>query len=292
MRREKVVFPEEVSRHVVPSSELSFTADDLAVWRRVVRRNVASLHHVDPCCVQGLEAADFHALRIPTLDDINNRVAEDGWTAVYVDGYIQAKTYAWMLANRILPIARNIRSEAQLDYSPTPDMVHDLLGHVPSLFCQELREYVSRWAEIVLEAKENPLDHDVYRANRAMSRLMSDPASTAEEIRAAQDHARCCDEAAAACPSELLHLSRIFLWSVEFGLLGSVDRYRIVGSGLISAPKERERLTRGDARLLEYSLDVIHHDVQFSDMQSYYFVSPGYDVFDKVLEEYARTMGH
>jgi phenylalanine-4-hydroxylase len=290
VRGEQVLLPQRVSRYIVPASEVSFTADDLAIWASMLRRTAASLERVDSSYGDGFAAAAFDPRHVPTLDELRSRLAEVGWTAVYVDGYMHSKAYAFLLANSILPIARNVRSAAQLEYSPTPDMFHDLIGHIPTLFCPEFSAYVRRWAQIALAAQESPLDHELYRANRTMSLLMSDPASSAEEVRAAQNRAIRCSEAAVACPSEMLQLSRIFLWSVEFGLLGSFNEYRIIGSGLISSPKELRRLAGEETRLLDYSMDVIHHDIQFSDLQSYYFVAPSYDAYNEILEAYAHTM--
>lgn len=287
--RSSIVLPEELQKRVVPQEDVTFTSEDRVIWSNWVRGAGGSLERVDYRYLEGLEAMAFDPLRIPTLEDLDDRLAEVGWTAMYVDGYLNSRSYAWMISNGVFPVARSIRSASHLAHSPAPDMIHDLMGHLPLLFCEDIRTYMNRWAEVMLEVEESPLDSEFYRANRDMSLLMSDPACSSEAIQNAQSRTRMAQEAIAKRPTNLAYLNRIFLWSIEFGLIGDASHYSIVGSGLLSAPKEREHLLRGGARILDYTLDAIRHDIEFSSLQNCYFVSPGWDVYEQVLDEYVSS---
>jgi phenylalanine-4-hydroxylase len=84
----------------------------------------------------------------------------------------------------------------------------------------------------------------------------------------------------------------MYLWSIEFGLMGRADDFKLYGAGLLSSPAESRLVASGKAQVVPYSLDVIQHDIHFSDPQARYFVASGYEALHEELTRYAWRAGH
>jgi phenylalanine-4-hydroxylase len=78
----------------------------------------------------------------------------------------------------------------------------------------------------------------------------------------------------------------MYLWAIEFGLVGSGDDIVVHGAALLSAPAEFRALCTKQSFLQPYSLDVIHQDISFSELQSEYFVAKDFAHLHDVLTEY------
>jgi phenylalanine-4-hydroxylase len=170
-------------------------------------------------------------------------------------------------------------------------MVHDVIGHLPMLFSPEHRDFMQRLAGVMVRARSNGLDDALYLANRQLAALKTrGPAPSIAELRAAAERVERIHRALRTGASELAELGRMYLWSVEFGLMGSVEAPTAVGAALFSASLEMESIADGRARLSPYSLDVVNVDIEFTDLQSSYFVARDVAQLHEVLDQYERRM--
>ena len=70
--------------------------------------------------------------RLPNLADISARLGpRTGWSSTPVSGFLPAPAFFEMLANRLFPTTTWLRSRDSLEYTPEPDIFHDVFGHVP-----------------------------------------------------------------------------------------------------------------------------------------------------------------
>jgi phenylalanine-4-hydroxylase len=288
--------PEDWSRHFVDQDYGRYTAADHDVWREMRRRATQMVEEFEarlhPEYVRGFWELIAPWSTIPRLAEIDARLEALGWRTVCVDGYIPAGVYAGLMACGIFPVSRNLRRNEHIDFSPTPDMAHDLFGHIPLLVCPEHRHFLRRLAGSMAAAPSNLWDTVLYEANRDMGLLRSEPDCDPEQLHAAEQLVSWVQRKLAQVPSPLTHLSRMYLWSMEFGLMGTASDFQIYGAGLLSAPAEARALCRHPVELLTYSADVIRHDIFFSDPQVRYFVTPGYAHLEAVLEQYEREADH
>lgn len=286
--------PEEFSRYLVDQDHLHYADEDHEVWRRVTARNfevfAAMQESIYTPYLDGLYSLALDPHAVPTIDAINERLATVGWTTACVGGYIPTKVYARLIERQIFPLARGVRRLKQLEYSPTPDLVHDIFGHLPLLFCQQHRRYLKELAATMSRAAASPLDHALYEANRLMSALKCDPGFLLDEVAEAEREVDRVQRLLTETPSTLVELSRIFLWSIEFGLIGTKTGYKLHGAGLLSSIRESLSIINDPSRVVDYSIDVIKCDIHFSDLQSQYFVFSGYDKLMQVLTAYQSTM--
>ena len=82
----------------------------------------------------------------------------------------------------------------------------------------------------------------------------------------------------------------MYLWSVEFGLMGTTSDVSVAGAALFSATLEMESIALGRAALRPYSIDVVNVDIDFTDLQSTYFVAHDFAQLHDVLGQYELRM--
>jgi phenylalanine-4-hydroxylase len=85
-------------------------------------------------------------------------------------------------------------------------------------------------------------------------------------------------------------LRRLYVWSIEFGLMGNDGDVSIHGAALLSAPAEFRGLCAGAACLRPFDISVIDHENAFSDLLSEYFVARDFAHLHEVLSEYELRM--
>lgn len=285
--------PEEYLQYIVDQEYDANTREQQEVWREVLSRNEQVVEeysrYVHPAYTDGMAQLELPK-RIPRLEEINERLAPTGWRTVCVDGYVPSRVYAGMMALRIFPISRQIRRKEHIDFAPAPDMVHDVLGHLAMLYYAEHREFLRRLSEAMSKAQSNQLDSDFYADSVRMAELKWDPASSADEIALAEQRVASVHHALVNNASELTHLRRMYVWSVEFGLLGTEEDFSVFGAALFSSPTEFRAVCNRRAPLLPYSMDVIHYENAFSELLTQYFVTPDFTRLGRVLEQYEARM--
>lgn len=224
---------------------------------------------------------------IPPLEALNEKLRPFGWGTVRVNGYVRPDMYAQLVASRTFPVAVAMREPQHVDHSPVPDLAHDLIGHLPMLVDENHRDYLQRIGEAMARTTLDARDLRLYRARRRAGYLRR-LRSSASRIRAADRMIAQAEAQLAHRPSPLTLLSRLYLWTIEFGLLGSVDSWVAYGAGLLSSPIELGRALSGRASILPVSNEVGQLDVLFCDPQPRYFVARDYDQLRRVLDSLVR----
>lgn len=111
----------------------AYTAEDHRTWARLYARRRPELERTaSRVFLDGAAAIGLAADHIPDLTALNRRLASrTGWSAVPVAGFLPAREFFESLAARRFPTVVRIRSPESLDYTPEPDIFHDVFGHVP-----------------------------------------------------------------------------------------------------------------------------------------------------------------
>jgi phenylalanine-4-hydroxylase len=110
-----------------------YTAEQHSVWAELVGRRMPQLQeHACEEYLQGFEQIGLRADLIPNLAEVNRRLRpRTGWNATPVSGFLPAAAFFEMLAARKFPTTTWLRNRASLEYTPEPDIFHDVFGHVP-----------------------------------------------------------------------------------------------------------------------------------------------------------------
>src|SRR5512143_1699904 len=227
--------PLHLRRHVVPQDYAAYTPRDQAVWRHILRRLVRHLaSRAHPSYLHGLEATGIGTEHIPSMDEMNEKLSRIGWSAVSVRGFIPPAVFTELQALRVLAIAADIRTHEHIEYTPAPDIVHESAGHAPILADPDYALFLQRAGELGFRAIASEEDGAVYEAIRALSIVKEDPAASPDEVAAAE---RRLAEASASrrFVSESTRASRLYWWTAEYGLVGTLHDPKIYGAGLLSS---------------------------------------------------------
>lgn len=282
--------PAHLRRFVVAQDYAAYTPRDQAVWRHILRRLARQLRDTaHESYLRGLEATGIGLDRIPSLDEMNEPLARLGWRAVAVRGFVPPAVFTELQSLKVLAIAADIRSPEHLEYTPAPDIVHESAGHAPILADPQYAEYVRRCGVVGFKAIAALEDQAVYEAIRNLSVVKEDPASSLEDIRLAEERLQ------AACASrrfvsESTRASRLYWWTAEYGLVGSLESPRIYGAGLLSSLGEaRHCLTEG-VRKLPLGLACVDTEYDITAMQPQLFVARDFGHLFEVLEAFEATL--
>ncbi|WP_310395809.1 phenylalanine-4-hydroxylase [Hymenobacter sp.] len=117
---------------------------DQLVWKILFDRQTALLHkRAAPAFCQGLARLGLRREAIPDIGELSATVREHtGWQLAPVGRPFEPAAFFELLAERKFPIVTRIRLMRAFDFSPEPDLFHDLFGHVPMLLDEGLANFL------------------------------------------------------------------------------------------------------------------------------------------------------
>jgi phenylalanine-4-hydroxylase len=282
--------PPHLRRYVVAQDHGAYTPRDHAVWRHVLRRLTAHLAgRAHPRYLAGLAATGIDVERIPSLDDMNVKLGQVGWSAVAVRGFIPPAVFTEMQSRRVLAIAADIRTHEHIEYTPAPDIVHESAGHAPFIADPTYAEYLQRAGELGFKAIASAEDQAVFEAIRNLSIVKEDPAASGAEVA----HAEARLEAAGrsvSYASESTRASRLYWWTAEYGLVGTPEAPRLYGAGLLSSIGEAVHCLTPAVRKVPLTAACADVAYDITRMQPQLFVARDFDHLFEVLEEVSATL--
>ena len=282
--------PLHLQQYLVEQHYERYTPLDQAVWRYVMRQNYRYLKDVAYYpYIPGLRAAGLTIEHIPDLQVMNDSLQKIGWGAATVDGFIPPVAFMEFQAHHVLVIAADIRQLAHIEYTPAPDIIHESSGHAPIIAEPDYARYLSYFGEIGSKAMFSYRDFEQYEAIRKLSILKERHDVTADQIGAAEQ-ALAYIQANMGEPSEMALLSRLHWWTVEYGLIGSLNDPKIYGAGLLSSIGESASCMHPDVPKLPYSLEAVNYPYDITKPQPQLFVTPTFEHLLDVLEQFADTM--
>lgn len=282
--------PAHLRQYVVEQDYSAYDEVDQAVWRFVMLQTYDTLKETaHEAYVNGLAETGISVERIPSVDEMDRCLANYGWGAVTVDGFIPPRAFQEFQALGIMTIAAAIRRRRHLAYTPAPDIIHESAGHAPIVPDPDYRAFLQRFGEIGKKCFSLPADRVVYEAIRHLSEVKEDRDSTPEVIEAAQERL---DEANAKVTkdSEAALLARLHWWTVEYGLVGTPDDYKIYGAGLLSSLGESKALHGEHVRKIPLTVDCVKTGYDITRPQPQLFVCRDFEQLSEVLEEFAGRL--
>ena len=154
-----------VEEHLDPSreytaenQEIVFSDEQHGVWADLF----AGIHQpylMEHLCQEyknGLDLLQLDPRRIPTVTHLNERITpQTGWrierTAVR---YTLADDWYAKFAQRVFLITDYLRTRDQMEFTPEPDMFHDIFGHLPFLTQKFYARIEDKFAPAYLKATQ------------------------------------------------------------------------------------------------------------------------------------------
>ena len=282
--------PAHLNQYIKPQHYDQYSSIDQAVWRYVMRRNVDWLKQVaHESYISGLEKTGISIEHIPSMYGMNRILQEIGWAAVAVDGFIPPAAFMEFQAYNVLVIASEIRQLQHIKYTPAPDIIHEAAGHAPIIANPEYAEYLRRFGEIGSKAISSAHDWEMYESVRLLSQLKEQKEADPKAIKEAEQRVDELQNKKVEL-SEMAAIRNLHWWTVEYGLIGTPDDFKIYGAGLLSSIGESKWCMEPQVKKRLYTIAAADQDFDITRPQPHLFVTPNFAHLSLVLEEFANTM--
>ncbi|WP_255462185.1 phenylalanine 4-monooxygenase [Granulicella sp. WH15] len=119
--------------YLIEQDWAAYTPEQHAVWGELVGRRMPQLRqHACREYLDGFEQIGLQESHLPDLKAISARLRpRTGWESTPVSGFLPGDAFFEMLAARRFPTTTWLRSREAMEYTPEPDIFHDVFGHVP-----------------------------------------------------------------------------------------------------------------------------------------------------------------
>lgn len=225
-----------------PLPDAPYTAEEHAVWQTIWKA-LKPAHEAYACAeyLNALGRVHFDPERIPQLREVNERVqAISGFRLEPVAGLVQPRVFLENLASGVFLCTQYIRHHSTPNYTPEPDVVHEIVGHGVTLASPRLAELNRMFGEAVK------------RTTRA---------------------------------DELKGLSRVYWFTIEFGVLREDGKVKAYGTGLLSSAGEMAEMHKAELKSLDLNA-ASRQDYDPTHFQPILFCADSFEHMHATVREY------
>ena len=106
----------------------------------------------------GLLDLKLNPKRIPSLEDVNKALfPKTGFKVIPVSGLVTSRYFFSSLQNREFYCTQYIRHHSKPDFTPEPDICHDVIGHVPLLMDPKIAHCYVQFAKAATKASDEQI---------------------------------------------------------------------------------------------------------------------------------------
>ena len=136
-----------------------YTDEEHGTWKLMFERQSAALPgRATLEYLEALKRLNLPSDRIPKLRDVSKVLEQStGWKVARVAGLVPEKEFFECLSQKLFPCTDFIRSRNELEYTPSPDMFHDIFGHIPLVTHPEFAKFYEFFGKAALRANKDQL---------------------------------------------------------------------------------------------------------------------------------------
>ncbi len=136
----------------------AYSPEQHGVWATLVERRMPQLEeHAAREYLDGYGFIGLEADRIPRLDAVSERLKpRTAWRSRAVTGFLPSMAFFEMLAARQFPTTTWLRSRESLEYTPEPDIFHDVFGHVPMHAHRVFADFLQKYGQVCASVEDEP----------------------------------------------------------------------------------------------------------------------------------------
>lgn len=138
------------------TARVAYTSDEHAVWR-LVRSRLDPLHDAHACAEVRVaqHALPLETDAIPQLDDVSRLLgARTGFRLRAVGGLVDPRPFFAALADGVFLATQYVRHPSAPLYTPEPDVIHELVGHVAMLADERIAALARAFGRLARDADE------------------------------------------------------------------------------------------------------------------------------------------
>ena len=284
------IIPKHLKKYIVKQDYTNYNEINQSTWKFIMKISIDFFKkHGHSIYIDGLKKTGISLDSIPKISDINNKLSQFGWSSVPVRGFIPPNIFMEFQSLKILPIATNMRTHKHLTYTPAPDILHEAAGHAPIIANKDYSRYLTEYGQVASKAIMSSEDMDLYYAIRALSDIKEKANVSKKEITLLNKKLTKAYKNI-SYTSESSLLSRMNWRTVEYGLVGDIDDYKIYGAGLLSSVEESENCLIDDVKKLPFSIDCINYKYDITEQQPQLFIARNFRQLSKVLKQLSNKM--
>jgi len=138
------------------SSSIDYTDEEEALWGQVLEKlAVAHEKYASRLYLKGKQALHINEKKIPQQSEVNRLLKEmTGFGLIPAEGLLHTSSFFSYIVKHQMPCTQFLRHPAHPEYTPEPDMVHDMVGHVPFFVDHDYVEITNLIAQGVMSAKD------------------------------------------------------------------------------------------------------------------------------------------
>lgn len=150
--------PQKLEHPVPEHDEIvypDYTEEEQSNWKILYNRQMKFLF--GRACeeyIEGTKNLNLSEDKIPYLKNLSHIFYNlTGWKVARVPGLIHEQDFFELLRRKVFPSTDYIRSKEELDYTPAPDLFHDIFGHMPLLTNKNFASFYQMFGEAALKAE-------------------------------------------------------------------------------------------------------------------------------------------
>jgi len=136
-----------------------YTEEQHRVWQELVERRWPQIEsHACSEYLDGYKIIGLQKDRLPNLTAISAQLTpRTGWSTTPVSGFLPGQAFFEMLASRMFPTTTWLRSRDSLEYTPEPDIFHDVFGHVPMHSHPVFADFLQHYGSVCAQIEDKPV---------------------------------------------------------------------------------------------------------------------------------------
>jgi phenylalanine-4-hydroxylase len=137
--------------------DIEFPPEQHEIWATLYARQLPNVRaYACQAYLEGFDILGMNPERIPTLPELNAAITpRTGWRTVRtVVRYSDAVPWYHHFAKQQFLITDYMRGRHELDFTPEPDMFHDIFGHLPFMVLPEYTALQEMFAPAFLRATD------------------------------------------------------------------------------------------------------------------------------------------
>lgn len=132
-RRDYIASLAKKFRETGEITDVDYTEEEQDIWRHVAGK-LEELHqkYASPFYLKAKKDLGITNDRIPQLSAMSKRLTETtGFRLAPIEGLVDTRAFLSWLSYRVMLSTQYIRHTSRPDYTPEPDIVHEIIGHQP-----------------------------------------------------------------------------------------------------------------------------------------------------------------
>jgi monomeric phenylalanine-4-hydroxylase len=141
-------------------TDVDYTEEEQGIWRHVAGK-LEELHkkYASPFYLKAKQDLGITNDRIPQLSQMSKRLTDTtGFRLAPIEGLVDTRAFLSWLSYRVMLSTQYIRHTSRPDYTPEPDIVHEIIGHQPMFTNPAFADYSQFVGHGARRANDQQLD--------------------------------------------------------------------------------------------------------------------------------------